>query len=321
MGLGSVLLSTWFVVTGESGATYNMLRAVEAPEDRQASLNFGLYRGVDTFDTNAPLHIPFKEHPVIEPFVTKSTKDSIIYEGKGFRYEFFADRVEWEEAGGRVKITARPLGDVCSFHIPEQKGFPHPFAFRSNFAKAEGFIDGDPVEGLYQMDCIYSRPELTLRDTRFVDSFEHHWFNWLVEYEDGSLEGGHAWNGRPKADFTAAHHYVDGQSTARRDANLQISRTERGSIDKIVLDLGDDLHIEFAQQGTFDWPSHTYGVVSSISRDKKVVRSWNYMESYPLNWSDVEDYQVSHKNLYGKHPSLQKMLDGAYIKDDYIVFK
>lgn len=318
-GLASVLVSCWFVVTDAAGNTYNMMRGIQA-EDLRASLNFGSYKGADTFDVNAPSIVPFSEHPVLEQYVTKSTPGSVIYEGTGFTLELFDRRADWSEAGGRMHITTEQLGDVCSLFVPAQDLSPHPFVFRSYFAKAAGTIDGEPVEGLWQMDTIFSTPGLNLREAGWVDHVYQYWFNWLVEYEDGSVEGGHAFRGMPGTDFTPAHHYVDGQSTVRHDATMELTRTERGSIDTVKLSLGSDLRVEFAQRGTFDWPSHTYGEVSSISRDKKVRRSWNYMETFAVNWGDVERLGLAHQKVHGRFPSLQKLLDGAVVRDEHIVW-
>src|SRR5205085_7012562 len=66
------------------------------------------------------------------------------------------------------------------------------------------------------------------------------WLNWLVEYEDGGYEGGYAWRGRPGTGFAAAHHVVDGVSTARSDAEVVTHFTGRGSVSRVDLALGQD---------------------------------------------------------------------------------
>ncbi|UIX31981.1 hypothetical protein [Streptomyces sp. GQFP] len=318
-GLSSVLLSCWFVVTDAQGTTYNMMRGIQA-EDMRSSLNFGSYRGTDEFDRNAPAVVPFREHPVVERFLTRSGPESITYEGKGFRLELGDRTADWTEAGGRIRITTELLGDVSSLYVPEQDLSPHPFVFRSYFAKATGTIDGEPVEGLWQMDTIFSRPGLNLREAGWVDHVYQYWLNWLVEYEDGTLEGGHVFRGMPGTDFTPAHHFVDGRSTVRHDATMTFHRTDRGSIDAITLSLGDDLTVEFAQRGSFDWPAHTYGEVASTTRGKTVARSWNYMETFAVNWGDIEALGLAHQKVHGRFPSLQKLLEGAVVRDEHIVW-
>jgi hypothetical protein len=124
----------------------------------------------------------------------------------------------------------------------------------------------------------------------------------------------------PGLDFTAAHHVVDGVSRARPDAAMTLHRTERGSIDSLTLDLGGELHIEFEQQGSYDWPIHTYGTKARVSRDKTVARSWCYMENMPLNWGLVEEYQLVSARLKGRYPSLQRVLEGASVVDGRIVY-
>jgi hypothetical protein len=318
-GLASILVCPWVVVTGESGATYNVMRAI-GMEDKNQSLNFGSYRGADTFDTNAPLAVSFADQPVIEDFWHERGPASVAYAGSTFRYECFEDKVSWSEAGGRIKLGVTPLGDVCSLRIPEQSGLPHPFLYRSFFGTVTGEIDSDPVVGLYQLDHIYSRPEINFRESGWADLVHNYWMNWLIEYEDGTREGGHAWQGMPGTDFTAAHHVSNGVSTARPDARMEYHRTERGSIDSLVLELGQDLRVEFQQQGSFDWPIHTYGVAASTSRDKPIKRSWCYMENMPVNWGLVEEYQLVAAKLRGRYPSLQKVLEGSKVVDGRLVF-
>lgn len=130
------------------------------------------------------------------------------------------------------------------------------------------------------------------------------WLNWLVEYEDGSHEGGYAWRGRPGAGFAAAHHVVvDGVSTACSHARVDTHFTERGTVHEVDLALGGETALVLEQAGSTDWPLHTCGTVGSINRGKKIARSWNYTEFFPLNWSAVADYQAAHDALFGRRPS------------------
>jgi hypothetical protein len=140
------------------------------------------------------------------------------------------------------------------------------------------------------------------------------WLNWLVEYENGSFEGGYAWRGRPGTGFAAAHHFVDGHSTARSDARVQTHHTPRGTVERVTLSLGE-LTVELEQAGSLDWPLHTCGTVSSISNGRPVKHSWNYTEHFPVNWSDVADYQAAHQALYGKPPSFRKLMEGARVDE------
>jgi hypothetical protein len=144
------------------------------------------------------------------------------------------------------------------------------------------------------------------------------WLNWLVEYEDGSLEGGYAWRGRPGTGFAAAHHFVDGASTARSDAVLTTARTDRGTVSAVNLRLGD-LSVDLAQHGSTDWPLHTCGTVSAINREKPIAKSWNYTEAFPLNWWAVADYQAAHHALFGCYPSFRRLMDGAVVDADQVL--
>jgi hypothetical protein len=165
------------------------------------------------------------------------------------------------------------------------------------------------------LDFIYSLPGAMWSEIGMLTKLHNLWLNWLVEYEDGGYEGGYAWRGRPGTDFAAAHHYADGNSTARTDAQIETHHTARGTVDSVTLRLGE-LTVELQQGGSLDWPLHTCGTVSAISTGRAVKRSWNYTEYFPVNWSAVADFQAAHQALYGKPPSFRKLMEGARVDGD-----
>ncbi len=313
-GLGTVLICPWIVVTGESGRTYHTMRALPLP-DKLHSVNFGTYIDTDELDRTGDLLYSFKEFSAVERFQVSHEPDAVVYQGDSWRLAESVSSYRWTEADGRVDLTAERLGQACTFWVPEQDGFPHPVLSRSHLGKVTGDIEGDPVEGIFMIDHIYSRPHLTFKETQFTTHLHNYWMNWLVEYEDGSLEGGFAWRGQPGTGFSAAHHYVDGISHARSDARLDIDRTESGTMKTLTLSLGDDVTVRLDQNFSTDWPIHTLGTVSEISRDKRVVKSWNLSENFPINWGRVEEYQAAHAALYGKYPSLKGILQKVDVTD------
>lgn len=318
--LSTVLICPWVVVTGESGTVYHTMRALCLPGQGQ-TMNFGTYRGNGELDRAGDLLYSFKEFPAVESFAVAHSAESVVYDSPSFRLEEGVHEYRWTEAGGRVDLHATRLGSACTFWVPEQPGFAHPIMSRSHLGKVTGTIDGDPVEGIFMVDHIYSRPGLSFKETDFTTKLHHYWMNWLVEYEDGSLEGGFTWRGQPGTNFSAAHHFVDGASRARTDARLEISRTEAGTMSRVKLSLGDDLEVDFEQHGSMDWPIHTYGTVRSTSRSKKVVKSWNYSENFPINWGLVEEFQAAHSALYGRYPSLKGILDSVRVDDGRLTIK
>lgn len=316
-GLGSVLICWWADVTGASGERYNAMRAIELPE-KHLSMNFGAYRGTGVLDEAGSLVFPFREHPALEPYWVEQAPDATVYAGNSFRLALGVGEYAWSDAGGRVEIAARRLGQACTFWVPAQLGFDHPVLSRSHFAKAVGVIEGDPVEGIFMVDCIYGTPGLTFRETEFTTRLHNYWMDWLVEYDDGSYEGGFAWRGMPGTGFAAAHHVVDGVSHARNDARIEVDRTDRGTMRTVTLSLGSEVELAFAQGGSYDWPIHTHGTAVSSSRNRTIVKSWNYSENFPVNWRLVEEYQAAYAALYGRYPSLQQLLSDARVLDGAI---
>jgi hypothetical protein len=318
-GYGPVFICPFIVVTDADGGMYNAMRGVQGL-DKGTALNYGTYRLDDQLDAQCPLLYPYSDFPVSERYWVTEDRDAVSYVGNSFRLDFGPSSYRWEDAGGEVGIEAERLGQVCTFWIPEQDGYEYPQMLRSHLAKASGTIGGIPVEGLFMLDIIYSRPDAMWSEMGMLTKLHNLWINWLVEYDDGALEGGYAWRGRPGNGFAAAHHFRDGVSTARSDAVLTTETTERGTITDVKLRLGRDVEVDLLQRGSTDWPLHTCGTAKSTSSGKQVVKSWNYTEYFPLNWSDVADFQAAHKNLFGVYPSFQRLMAGARIEDQKLVF-
>lgn len=317
-GLGVTIITWWFQVTGESGETYNGIRAIGMPQQGQV-LNFGTFRGNDDLDSRSELQIPHSEQPVVEPCWMERREHAIVYGGPSFEIEMSVDGYRLRDAGTRIDLTAKRLGSVCSVWVPPQAGVENGFLDRSHLCTVTGTIDGDPVEGMFMDDHVYSKPGVTLRESGLVSTVENYWMQWWVEYDDGTTEGGCAWRGQPGSGFTHAHHYVDGKSRARRDGVIDIARNENGSIEHVTLSLGSEVTFEFEQIGSYDWPLHTYGRVSSCSRDRKIVKGWHWVENWPTNMKLIEDYQAAYERLYGRPASLKRLLEGARIEDEALV--
>ena len=318
-GYSPVFICPFVVLTSESGDTYNLMRGIQG-QRKDETMNLGIYKVLPQLDGQCPLFVPFDEVPISEPYWVTETAESVAYVGRTFRLEWGVDRYRWVDASGRFDLTAKRLGQVATFWVPSQPGYEEPQMLRSHLGKVTGTLDGEAVEGLFMLDYIYSRSELMWREMGMLTKLHNLWVNWLVEYDDGSYEGGYAWRGRPGNGFAAAHHCVDGVSTARADARMETERTERGTITRVRLTLGDDFEVVLDQLGSLDWPLHTVGTVASTSRGKQIVKSWNYTEYFPLNWPAVAEYQAAHRSLFGRYPSFQRLMADARIEDEHVVF-
>ena len=172
------------------------------------------------------------------------------------------------------------------------------------------------------LDYIYSRPDAMWTEMGMLTKLHYLWLNWLVEYEDGSLEGGYAWNGRPGIGFAAAHHYVDGVSTARSDAVITTSRTARGSIERVRA----DARRRPRARARAAWrvrlaAAHLRHRRLDLEPEKRIAKSWNYTEFFPLNWHAVADYQAAHHRPL-RPLSVVPAADGRArrIEDDLLVY-
>ncbi|GIK48311.1 MAG: hypothetical protein KJZ75_03950 [Hyphomonadaceae bacterium] len=318
-GLALVFICPFIVCTGESGRMYQLMRGVNGRQ-KGVAINFGIYEVTDELDAQGPFYFKADKAPVLEPLIVRDDGETVAYEGAHFSLQFSPRGHKWIDASGDVELAIEHVGKVSTFWIPKQKLSSHPQMLRSHMGRVTGAIGGDRVTGLFMVDFIYSQPELLWNEMGMMTELHNVWLNWMVEYEDGGYEGGLAWRGRPGTNFAAAHHIVDGVSAARCDAKIELETTSRGTPTKVLLSLGTDTHVELTQKGSQDWPMHTCGFVTQINRDRKIKRSWNYTEFYPLNWPDVIAYFNAYEGLYGRAPSWRKTFEGARIVDQRVVW-
>ncbi|CAN5364624.1 hypothetical protein BH10PSE1_BH10PSE1_09110 [soil metagenome] len=318
-GLGLVFICPFVVCTSESGRMFQLMRGVNGRQ-KGVTINFGIYEVTDELDVQGPFLYKADKAPVLEPLKVTDDGVTVGYGGDSFNLEFGVDAYRWTDAKGGVELSIEPVGKVSTFWIPAQDRLEHPQMLRSHMGRVTGMIDGEAVTGLFMADFIYSRPDLLWNEMGMMSELHNVWLNWMVEYEDGGYEGGLAWRGRPGTEFAAAHHVIDGVSTGRCDARIELDTTERGTPTKVRLSLGQDTHVELTQRGSQDWPMHTCGAVTKINRDRRIKKSWNYTEFYPLNWPAVLDYFSAYEGLHGKPPSWRKTFEGARIVDQKVVW-
>jgi hypothetical protein len=318
-GTGLVFICPFVVCSSESGRMFQLMRGVNGRQ-KGVTINFGIYEVTDELDVQGPFLYKANDAPILEPLKVRLDGSTVVYEGDHFSLQFGLDGHRWIDADGKVDLVIEPVGKVSTFSIPMQDRLAHPQVLRSHMGRVRGMIDGEEVAGLFMVDFIYSRPDLLWDEMGMMTELHNVWVNWLVEYEDGGYEGGLAWRGRPGTEFMAAHHVIDGVSTGRCDAKIEFDTTERGTPTIVRLSLGNDTHVELSQRGSQDWPMHTCGTVRNINRDRKIKRSWNYTEFYPLNWPAVIEYFRAYEGLYGKPPSWRQTFANARIEGEQVVW-
>jgi hypothetical protein len=317
---GLVFICAFVVCSNESGRMFQLMRGINGRQ-KGITLNFGIYEVPDALDAQAPFLYDKHKAPVLEPLKVREEGETIAYQGDHFSLQLAMAGIRWLDASGDLDLAISHVGKVSTFAIPAQERLTHPQILRSHMGRVRGRIGQESVTGLFMIDFIYSRPDLLWNEMGMMTELHNVWLNWLVEYEDGGYEGGLAWRGRPGTKFAAAHHVVDGVSTARCDAVIDFDTTERGTPTTVRLALGKDTRVTFRQKGSLDWPMHTCGTVAGINRDRKIRRSWNYTEFYPLNWPAVVDYFRSYERLYGRAPSWRKTFEGARIVDQKVTWE
>jgi len=134
-----VFICPFVVVTDGSGRLYNAMRGIQG-QSKNETMNMGVYRLDGRLDDQCPVLFPYSENPIAERFRITESADAVSYVGDTWRFDFGVDRYRWADWSGRLELTARRLGQVCTFWFPEQEGYEYPQMLRSHLGKATGTL-------------------------------------------------------------------------------------------------------------------------------------------------------------------------------------
>jgi hypothetical protein len=294
--LSPVFLCPFFVVSDAEGNLYNGMRGVQAT-DKGTTMNMGVYRLNGKFDEQCPYLFPWADAPASESYWVVEDRDAVSYVGDHHRLDFGIDEYGWEDASQKVMLRAKRLGQVCTFWVPRQEGIEYPQMLRSHLGKATGTIEGKPVEGLFMLDYIYSRPDAMWSEMGMLTKLHNIWLNWLVEYEDGSYEGGLGFRGGPSlcrrgqrrplgcphrrsADgarhdlerLTRARARSDGRALPARFDGLAASHVRRGRVDDAWEDGREELELHGVLSDELPARPRLPGGAPCVVRQVAVVR-------------------------------------------------
>ena len=230
----------------------------------------------------------------MEPYEYSESADAVHFVGENVRLDLRVGSYDWYDAKGRFEIHVQQLGQACTFFVPKQEGIPAPLHERSEFGKATGQINGDPIEGFTFLDANYSHPGTLYFHLPLIRKLEKQWSMWLVEYSDGEIWGGFAWKGRGDTGFRAGHLVRNRVSTAYSDCRMLTTYDERGTVWKTRVELGGEW-FELEQDTCSDWPPHTFGWVVSTSRGKDIAKGCNYTEWMPDNTEELLNIYLAGK--------------------------
>ena len=273
------------VLAGASGRWYHGMRGFDELAVGMAhTYTFMELRPGDRYNFGTQL---YEELPIdeFEPYEYSETNDAVLFVGEHVNVQVREGSFDWSDAGGRYELHVEQVGSACTLWVPEQDGIPDPIQHRSQIGKAVGHVNGDPVEGFTFLDWSYSRPGVVYFNLPLIRKLEKQWSMWLVEYADGELDAGFVWKGRGDTGFRASHLIVDGRSQAIHQGITDTTYDDRGTVWRTRLEVGDQV-IDLEQDTVSDWPSHTFGPVTSTSRStegKEIAKSWNYCEWMPDN--------------------------------------
>lgn len=206
----------------------------------------------------------------------------------------------WVDFGGKIDLTVTQKGDGVFFWIPRQDRIDCPIYHQSQTGLVEGYVDGDPVFGLSLLDYVWARPNQSWVLTEAFLEIEKHWTMWLVEYEDGTFDGGYAWSAKPPLIFDAGHLIQNEVSTGCQTAVTTPTFGDAGLPEHLHIDYGGQYAVELGFTHLADFPFHPVGHVESTSAGKPIKRSIAVTEWVPDNIEDL---------LYGRVPGCSGYAD------------
>ena len=112
-----VFICPFVVLTDERGEMYNAMRGIQG-QSKDTVDEHGHLQAQRRARRPVPDAVPWADAPVSEPYWVAEDRDAVSYVGDTFRFDFGVDRYRWEDAGGRVELEARRLGQVCTFWVP-----------------------------------------------------------------------------------------------------------------------------------------------------------------------------------------------------------
>ena len=207
---------------------------------------------------------------------------------------------DWRDFGGAIDLHVRQVGEAVYFRIPVQDRITHPIYHQSQTGLVTGEINGDAVFGLSLLDFVWTTPRTSWLNTEAFRKIERHWSMWLVEYEDGTFDGGYAWSAKEPFTFNAGHLIRNEVSSACQTAKSTVRFSAIGLPQNISIDYGGQYGVELEFTHLADWPLHPVGHVASTSAAKPIKRSIAITEWIPDNISDLLD---------GKVPGCRSYLD------------
>jgi hypothetical protein len=253
---------------------------------------------------SSPLIVPDMEIRRFRRFEFEDHGDNLEYRFKwGGHCKIWPDKYEWWDLNGAVDLKIQQLGDAVYFRIPLQERIKFPIYHQSQTGVVSGNINGDPVFGLSLLDVVWTRPNKSWYDSECLRYIEQNWTMWLVEYEDGTYDGGYAWNGKEGWKFDAGHLIQNNVSTACQTARSTVTSHEIGLPERIDIDYGGHYQVQCDFTHQADWPMHLVGKVSATSAGKKIKDSMVVTEWIPYNMDDILDGKIPGLN---KYPDLHK---------------
>ena len=291
--LAPVFICPFVVLTNERGEMFNAMRGVQG-QTKGTVMNMGIYRLNGELDDQCPMHVPWEDAPVSEPYYVVEDRDAVSYVGSAFRLDWGVDTYRWEDGGGRLQLEAKRLGQVATFWVPEQEGYDHPQMLRSHLGKAIGHARRRACRGPVHARLHLQPPGRDVDRHGHADEAAQALAQLARRVRGRNPRGRLCVERSPRPRFR-------GRSPLRRrplDSPLRCRDADaaHASWRRLSRDSGARRHDGRAS------PARRHRLAAAHlrhrhlcpRREKAIAKSWNYTESFPLNWQGVADYQAAH---------------------------
>ena len=198
------------------------------------------------------------------------------------------DEVRWEDSG-KLALQGRRIGPGAMTYVPSRRGrYGTGVCHTGVFYEAGGTVLGEPVQGIFIVEQIFTEPGEVLSDSSIRRRFAGGWNGFATVFEDGSSHLGHiAYGAGP---FRFANIMEDGRHIAQEIVHIDTETDADGLGRRAVYTLANGEQWEFVRTTTLmDMLEHARAMGSAAQVHKGYLQRVG--ETRPRrNWYSIQEW-------------------------------
>ena len=198
------------------------------------------------------------------------------------------DSVRWDDSG-KLALTGRRIGPGAMTYVPSRRGRHGTGVCHTGvFYEAEGSVIGEPVQGIFIVEQIFTEPGEVLSDSSIRRRFAGGWNGFATVFEDGSSHLGHiAYGAGP---FRFANIVEGDRHIAEEIVAIDTETSEDGLGKRAVYTLANGERWEFVRTTTLmDMLEHARAMGSAVQVHKGYLQRVGETRAR-RNWYSIQEW-------------------------------